>query len=267
MALHRLETSLSAPLAQASARRMFGDPAHRYDPAVRVRGGNQSVALELARRLGDRVTLRTPVLAVSHHSGGATVLTADGTEHEASAVIVAIPLPLLRELSLDPGLPDEVRAAASRTGFGDAAKLHVPLAEPPTPSGMSSPDATWWCWTSQATGGRSRRRSGPLVLRRRQRRRRRSSPPPRRWRSGPTSRRRANRLHWSPTGPTSAWTRGSYSVPGVGISDEDDMAWTRPWGSVVLAGEHTAGSRAATMNGAAASGARAAETALQLLGR
>jgi monoamine oxidase len=266
MALRRIETSLSAPLAQASARRLFGDPAHRYDPAVRVRGGNQSVALELARRLGDRVTLRAPAVAVSHRPGEVTVVTADGAEHGASAVIVAIPLPLLRELSLDPGPPDEIRGAASRTGFGDAAKLHIPLAEAPVPSGMASPDASWWCWTSQATPDASRAApvlscfaggsdaamqltaSAALSLR-------------------PDVAPAADQMPLFTSWAEERWTRGSYSVPGVGTSDQDDIAWTRPWGSVVLAGEHTAGPRAATMNGAAASGARAAETALQLLAR
>ncbi len=264
MALRRIETSLSAPLAQASARRLFADPAHRYDPAVRVHGGNQSVALELAHRLGERVTLDTPVLAVRHGDGAATVLTAGGAEHQASAVIVAVPLPLMLELSLEPGLPDAVHTAASRTGFGDAAKLHIPLAGTPAPGGMASPDATWWCWTSEANadtahaapvlscfaGGSEAAQQitarGALALR----------PDVR-----PAPDHDPLFTHWA----TESWTRGSYSVPRVGSTEEDDIAWTRPWGSVVLAGEHTAGSRAATMNGAAASGARAAETVLQLL--
>ncbi|HTU29505.1 MAG TPA: NAD(P)/FAD-dependent oxidoreductase [Solirubrobacteraceae bacterium] len=266
MALRRIETSLSAPLAEASARRLFGDPAHRYDPAVRVRSGNQAVALELARRLGDRVALHTPAVAVSHQAGEATVVTADGAEHDASVVIVAIPLPLLRELSLDPGPPDDIRAAAGRTGFGDAAKLHIPLAKPPAPGRMASPDATWWCWTSEATadvpqaapvlscfaGGSDAVAqlsvADALALR-----------PD----VAPATEQIPLFTHWA----GERWTRGSYSVPGVGTCDEDDLAWTRPWGSVILAGEHTAGPQAATMNGAAASGARAAATALRLLAR
>jgi monoamine oxidase len=66
--------------------------------------------------------------------------------------------------------------------------------------------------------------------------------------------------HWG----VDPWTRGSYSAPGIGLTDADDVAWTRPWGSIVFAGEHTAGSRASTMNGAAASGARAAASVLQM---
>ncbi len=264
MALSRIETSLSAPLADASARRLFADPAHRYDPAVRVRGGNQSVALELARRLGDRVHLRTPIVAVRHAGGRATVVCADGAERHATAVIIAVPLPLLLELTVEPGLPDAVRAAVSRTPFGDAAKLHIALSQPPTPGAMASPDANWWCWTSQATaeqtlaapalscfaGGSTAAQAisadGALALRPDVTPAPGQEPLFTRWADEP-------------------WTRGSYSVPGVGTTADDDAAWTRPWGSVVLAGEHTAGERAATMNGAATSGARAVETVLALL--
>ena len=53
---------------------------------------------------------------------------------------------------------------------------------------------------------------------------------------------------------------------GVGLTRADDAAWERSFGSVVLAGEHTAGEQAGTMNGAAAFGARAADTVLQPVG-
>jgi monoamine oxidase len=264
MALQRIETSLAAPLADASARRLFADPAHRYDPADRIRGGNQSVALRLARRLGERVVLGTPIVAVRHSDGQATAVSADGRSFQASAAIVAVPLPLLLELTLEPGLPEEIRGAASRTRFGDATKLHIALSQAPQPGAMASPEANWWCWTSQATGdlvsaapalscfaGGSAAAAaitaeGALALRPDVSADPDQDPLFTRWAGEP-------------------WTRGAYSVPGVGTTDADDAAWTRPWGSVVLAGEHTAGPQAATMNGAAASGARAAETALALL--
>jgi monoamine oxidase len=248
-------------LSQLSARRSFSGPAHRYDPADRVRGGNQSVARELARRLGARVRLRSPVVAVRHSPRGAEIACAGGHRHAAAAVVLALPLPLLLDLSLDPGLPGDVRAAAARTPFGDAAKLHIPLSGEPRPGGMAAAGATWWCWTSVAADG------GPhaapvlscfaggaagiaglgvdraLALR----------PDVIRGDGAPLL------THWA----AEPWTRGSYSAPGVGLTAEDDAAWTRPWGAVVLAGEHTAGPRAGTMNGAAASGARAARTVLE----
>jgi monoamine oxidase len=68
--------------------------------------------------------------------------------------------------------------------------------------------------------------------------------------------------HWG----GSRWAGGSYSVPGVGLTAEDEAAWTHPWGSLVFAGEHTGGAAAGSMNGAAVSGARAARVAAELIG-
>jgi monoamine oxidase len=269
-ALVRIETSLTVPLDDVSARRMFTGEGHGYDPADRVRDGNQGVAQGLARRLGARVWLRTPVTAVRHGMRGATVVYDDGQQVRAAAVVLAVPLPLLHELDLDPALPDDVVAAADRTRFGDAAKLHVPLAERPQPAGMASQGARWWCWTSQGADG------GPLA-----------APVLSCFAGGAeavaavgaadgaagwTAQALALRPDVAPGGDAMVthwgaerWTRGSYSAPGIGSTADDDAAWTRAWGSVVLAGEHTAGPRAATMNGAAASGARAAETMLDML--
>jgi monoamine oxidase len=261
----RAETSLTVPLADASARRLFGAAtAHGYDPAMRVRGGNQSIALELARRLRGRVWLRSAVVAVQHTPGGVTLVTADGHRRQADAAVLAMPLPLLQELDLRPGLQPEVRHAITRTRFGDAAKLHVPLGAAPAPGAMASPEATWWCWTSQAADGGAHaapvlscfaggaggvaalNAEAALALR-----------PD----VAPAAADEPLLTHWG----TEPWTRGSYSAPGIGSTEEDDAAWTKAYGSIIFAGEHTAGERSATMNGAAASGARAAEAVLELL--
>jgi monoamine oxidase len=263
----RVETSLTVPLGEASARRLFGGEEHGYDPAVRVAGGNQSVARELARRLGHRVRLRTPVASVVQNGSGVMVRCAGGETVAASAAVVAVPLPLLHELVGT--LPPALAAAVSRTRFGDAAKLHVPLQAAGPPAGLASPAALWWCWTSSAPGtdhaapvlsgfaggaaaiaavgaaaGSDEWAQQALALR-----------------PDLTSGTGASLVtHWG----SDPWTRGSYSAPGVGLSRADDAAWTRPWGSIVFAGEHTAGDEAATMNGAATSGARAAATVLAM---
>jgi monoamine oxidase len=257
--LRRLETSLTLPLSEVSARRTFTGEIERYDPADRVRGGNQAVAQELARRLSGRVRLGTPVVAVRD----AEVICADGARHQAEAIVLALPLPLLLDLELEPGLPENVRAAAARTRFGDAAKLHIPLAERPAPGAMSAPGSRWWCWTSRAVdddslaapvlscfaGGAAAvgaiTPAEALALR----------PDVRAADAEPLLTR------WG----EKRWTRGSYSLPGVGYTAEDGAAWTRPWGRVVFAGEHTAGDLSGTMNGAVASGARAAGNVLELL--
>ncbi len=257
-AARRVETSLTVALAQASARRLFGGEAEFYDPAVHVAGGNQRVTVELAGRLGDRVRLSTPVARVQHDDRGAVVQLAGSSALTAAAIVIAVPLPILTELL--PALPPPIAAAATRTLVGDAAKLHVPLSGEPAPAGIASATALWWCWTSAgsaalsgfaggadavgAVGDASRWAAAALALR-------------------PELEPAAAPLltHWG----TERYTRCSYSAPGVGCSELDDQAWTRPVGAVVLAGEHTAGANAGTMNGAVVSGERAAATIAAML--
>ena len=267
--IRRVETSLTVSLRDASARRLFDGEDHGYDPAVRVAAGNQAIASAIADRLAWRVRVRTPVTAVVQDgSDGVEVRCATGEILTAAVAVVAVPLPLLS--ALVGTLPPPIAAAASRTGFGDAAKLHVPLGASACPAAVASPAALWWCWTSSTPGGE---RSTPLLsafaggtdaiasvgaaagadLWRAQALALRPDVVPG---SGD-----AVMTHWG----SEPWTRGSYSVPGVGLTPSDDAAWARPFGSIVLAGEHTAGEQAGTMNGAAASGARAADTALALL--
>lgn len=252
-AARRLETSLTVPLADVSARRMFGGgDDHGYDPADRVRGGNQGVANELARRLGDRVRLSSAVAAVRDGR-----VIAAGGEVQASAVVLALPLPLLLDLDVD--LPDAVHAAAGRSRFGDAAKLHVPLAHPAEPGRMASPDALWWCWTSATSpGALSCFAGGAGAVA--------AVGDAASWAAqavallpDSTPAGEALLTHWG----AEAFTRGSYTSPGIGYADADDAAWAAPFDGIVLAGEHTAGAHAGSMNGAAASGARAADTLLR----
>jgi monoamine oxidase len=265
----RVETSLTVSLREASARRLFEGEDHGYDPAVRVSAGNQAIARELAARLSRRVRLQTPATTVVQHgSDGVEVRCAGGEIVTAALAVLAVPLPHLA--GLVGTLPETIVAAASRTRFGDAAKLHVPLAAPVRPSAVASPVALWWCWTSSAPGSAL---STPVLSA---------------FAGGADAiiavgaadgadawRAQALRLrpdvvpaagdalvtHWG----AEPWSRGSYSAPGVGLTPADDAAWEWPFGSIVFAGEHTAGDQAGTMNGAAASGARAADTALQLL--
>jgi monoamine oxidase len=264
----RLETSLTVPLHELSARAVLGED-HAYDPAVRVRGGNQGIALALADRLGTAVRLGTPVSGVDQDESGATVRCGDGPPMRATAVVLAVPLTLLRDLALRPALPEAAAGAAARAGFGDAAKLHLPLAHPVAPSAMASPSHRWWCWISQSASDSG----GAPVLS---------------GFAGGTdaiaalgvadgaatwaAAAHALRPDLEPAGEAlvtywgaERWTRGSYSAPGVSATTNDDAAWARRYGRIVFAGEHTAAEHAASMNGAVASGERAARSLLELL--
>jgi monoamine oxidase len=163
---------------------------------------------------------------------------------------------------LRPGLPAAVRDAMAHTLFGDAAKLHLPLADGAAPRSVASPTDSWWTWNSTAPG---RARSGRVLagfaggapatatLR--------VAEGPQAWAAAAA----ALRDDVEPAGPAlvthwgaEPWTRGSYSTPAIGWTPAHDAAWEGPIGSLVLAGEHTAGPLAGTMNGAVAAGGRAA---------
>jgi monoamine oxidase len=267
--IRRIETSLTVPITNVSARWYMGRGEGAYDPARRVRGGNQLVSEALAERLGDRVITSMPAQSVQQTANRVTVRSSGGREIQGAAAVVAVPLPLLRDLDFEPTLPPSIAKAMDRTLFGDTAKIHVPLAEDPRPDAIAVPAALWWCWASQVQApgvsaavlagfaGGAETMSALEVA------------------NGVGAweaqilelvpelpRHGESRLtHWG----ADPWAKGSYSSRAVGFESDDDAAWQSPWHRVVFAGEHTAGELASSMNGALASGRRAAEAILDLL--
>jgi monoamine oxidase len=83
----------------------------------RVVGGNDQLATGLATRLGDVVRLSTEVRSLDAASG--SVVLADGTEMQASALVAAVPLPVLSRLWA--GFP----APLGAVGYGIGGKISV----------------------------------------------------------------------------------------------------------------------------------------------
>jgi monoamine oxidase len=121
-------------------------------PTARVAGGNQGIALALAAHLGDRVRLQTPASAVRTTPEGVRV-DVQGASIDADAVVIAIPLPLLEEFDLQPGMPDLQREAMTRMVRGHAAKLHAPLSSRPPASAVLDVARRFWCWTASDDSG------------------------------------------------------------------------------------------------------------------
>jgi monoamine oxidase len=256
----RLATSMTVPLDQLSARATIGEHDHGYDDADRVLGGNQRLSLELASRMATPVRTGVVVTGVRQDGGGVEVLCEGGETVVGDAAVIAVPLPVLRELDVE--LPAAVREAMAATLFGDAAKLHLPLRAGAQPDSTAAPGEQWWIWNSAAPG---EQRSGPVLsgfaggagvaaaLR--------VGDGPQTWAAAAAALRPdaepaegALVTHWG----AERFTGGSYSVPAVGWTPDHDRAYEQPFGRLMLAGEHTAGPRAASMDGAVHSGARAA---------
>jgi monoamine oxidase len=230
-------------------------------PCWRVAGGNQMVAQGLAERLRASVQLRSAVRSVEHDQGGVRVLTDDG-EVSGDAVIVAVPMAVLRTLPFSPPVPQRYRSAWQRAGLAHNAKLHMPLTQPAAASAVQSVPNRFWTWTAadgsgqiqpvlHAFGGTEEGLAALAV-----------AEGPARWASRVAALRpelradpsRAMLTTWN----DDPWAGESYSALTVTVADGDDELIAAPLGRVHFAGEHTAGAWAGLMEGALRSGARAA---------
>ena len=230
-------------------------------PCWRVAGGNQLVAQGLAGRLRASVRLRSAARSVEHDDDGVRVLTDDG-EVSGDAVIVSVPMAVLRALPFSPPVPRRYRSAWQRAGLAHNAKLHMPLTRLAAASAVQSVPDRFWTWTAtdgsgqvqpvlHAFGGTEEGLTALAV-----------AEGPARWASRVAALRpeltadlsRAMLTTWN----DDPWAGESYAALTVTVGGRDDEIIAAPLGRVHFAGEHTAGAWAGLMEGALRSGARAA---------
>jgi monoamine oxidase len=238
-----------------------GNYSFSSDESLRVAGGNQRIADALAEPLGDALHLSSPVDAIAW-SNDCVRVVAGSITIEADRAVVAVPASLLDSISFDPPLPDSKQRALANLDFGCCAKLFVPLRTPVPPSAVMSVPDRFWCWTGKDADGDLVPIVGSYAGSVEAMERLRIVDGPATW----VERLAAIRpdLDLLPDGAlltdwnADPWTRGSYSVTAPG-RPRDFAALTDSAGALHFAGEHTAGPRLATMEGALASGRRAAE--------
>lgn len=88
----------------------------------RIVGGAQPIADALARPLGERVRLATPVRAVEQSGGGVTVHT-DGGSLRGARCVVAVPPATALRIDFRPGLPGARDLAMQRMPMGATVKF------------------------------------------------------------------------------------------------------------------------------------------------
>jgi monoamine oxidase len=91
---------------------------------VRIAGGYGGLIDFLVKgcRSQGGIKLRTVVKAIDYAGVGAIVRCANGDTHECDAVVLAVPLPLLKDIAL-PSMEQERVAAAAHIGFGNVIKI------------------------------------------------------------------------------------------------------------------------------------------------
>jgi monoamine oxidase len=249
---------LGAPAAADSTLAFEAKPSYRVD------GGNQRVALELARRLGDSVRLREVVQRVVWGEDYVRVVT-DSAEIEGDCAVVATPMAVTRELEFDPPMPRWKVDAWSRAGLGHTAKLHVPLlrgTELPRWSAVQNVPERFWTWTATDGSGQVQpivhcfSGSGPALGALQ------VEAGPRTWAARVAEVRDDLALDLEgavvTTWSDEPYSREAYTAMTTDWRPEDDQMVEQPVGAVHFAGEHTAGDWAGLMEGALRSGVRAA---------
>jgi monoamine oxidase len=236
------------------------------DESFRVAGGNQGVALELARLLGPAVHLSTPAQAVTWSDDHVTV-RAEGIDVEVDRAVLAAPARLMQRIAFDPPLPAWKQVALAGVAYGHAAKLAVPLREPAAPGATLSVPDHFWTWTATSADGAVAPVAGCFAGSTPALEALQVSAGPQRW---------LERLAWlrpdlalAPEGAVlttwddDPWIGASYSTVLIGKLRQP-AELIRAVGPLHFAGEHTAGLHYATMDGALRSGRRAAEEIMAL---
>lgn len=237
-------------------------------PSHRIAGGNARLARALADELGpDRIRFGTPIRALDRSDVPLRVRV-DGGELEADHVLLALPLPVLRRLMIEPPLPTWKLGALARVEIGHAAKLHVPLAaSAPASAVMSVPDR-FWCWTATGREGRVAPilncfAGSPSALRELA-----VTGGPGVWLERARNLRDDLELVTSgavlTTWDDDPWALGAYRASGLAAVSEAELA--APVGAVHFAGEYAAGELSGLMEGALRSGQSAAVGILRELG-
>ncbi len=224
----------------------IGDPGSY----VRIDGGNDRLAGRIAAELD--VRLEQPVTSIHQEPDGVDVVVRN-TVFQAEAVVLAIPLGVLKRLVLDPEPPGPMVDVLSRLQMGAGAKVAVATIDGPPMFRRQDVDIPAWYWTGLGPEGRVRKAitgfagsgEGVAILVSEARLRLARAAQESTLAGQPIV------VDWT----SEVFSGGCYSVIGPGQRPLLDVL-SRPWGRVVLAGEHVNGT--GTIEGAILSGEDAA---------
>ena len=255
----RLEVSAAATADRVSASALAGLAAHSDAVCPSVAGGNQRVALALAGELGSAVHLSSPAERVAWTEDGA-VVSAAGAEIAVDHVVLAVPASIVGYIAFEPPLPEELRAAYDAVGYGNAAKLFVPLAADAETSAVLSVPERYWTWTATGANGvqpivNAFAGSAPALDRLS------VSEGPTAWLAS-LARLRPDLALVPDDAVVVAWDDDPWVAAAYSCETPGSQAW-EPSGPFHVCGEHTCDENAALMDGALASGLRAAAEILR----
>jgi len=250
-------------LASFQGERPFSHHAERY---FRIAEGNGSLATAMARALPD-VRTGHAVDAIERDDAGLIVRVGPHAER-ADAVVVAVPAPIVARLAFTPALSSDLADAYAGLRMGHASKFAVATRQRPPARSRQAADRSMWCWTAAGAGGKTRRCVASFA----------GSPAAQASLGVPRGElepwleavRAMNPDLTLVDGPVMyAWADDPYTLGSYVAWDPASWArrelFSRSFGPLVFAGEHTEHDHHGTMEGALRSGRRASAQVLQAL--
>lgn len=149
----RIEISTAVSASEVTAESLRHIASFEPKPSWRVAGGNQRLPNALADALGSAVRYGETVRAVENISDGGVLVTTDAGTSVFDAVIVALPLAVIRDQQVTLPTNQARGAALEHVLQGHAAKLHLPLEAPPRTSAIMSVEGRYWTWTATDESG------------------------------------------------------------------------------------------------------------------
>ena len=258
----RVEVSSATTADRVDAAELAGLAAHSDERAPSIAGGNQRIADALAAELGDALHLSSPVTRIAWDADGAS-LAAAGHELRVERVVLAVPASVVGRIAFEPELPAAIRSAYSAVEYGHAAKLFVPLTAAAIPSAVLSVPERYWTWTATGDRGAVQPVANAFAG---------SSPALDRLAvtEGPTAwveslaRLRPDLALSRDEALLSTWDDDPWVAAAYSSASPPVEAWATA-GPFHACGEHTAGVRTSLMEGALASGLRAADEVVAAL--
>jgi monoamine oxidase len=252
---------------------LLGESDERY----KVRGGNQRVVDELAKRLEPQIKRRHRLEAIRSKGDGFTLTFQTGSaavDEDADIVVLTLPFTMLREVKIQVELPELKKRAINELGYGANAKVLVGFNSRVWQklgyTGATYSDQPFQlAWDNSfmqpgVSGGLTLYSGGKLAHDAGQGTAEeaavrlmagieRAYPGTTATRNGKVS-----RFHW----PTFPWVKGSYSCYKPGQWTTIAASEGMPVGNLFFAGEHCSYDFQGYMNGAAQSGADTAKAVM-----
>lgn len=151
----RIEISTAVSSRDVTAQALRNVASFEPLASWRITGGNQRLPIALAAALSRPVRLQEPVIAVEQAAdSGVQVALHDGSDEHFDAVVVALPLGVLRAAdSISTPTSYTRELALRRVVQGHAVKLHAPLVAAAKTSAVMSVTDRFWTWTALDVSG------------------------------------------------------------------------------------------------------------------